>query len=93
MRYYGFNYYKSSTHKKNRIYWNCRLRHKINCKARIITVDSMVQRITSHHNHDVNFGKDLKNNSALSLSSSRLHKALEPEITITTPYQIGINQK
>lgn len=54
MKCYGFNYYRSSSHNQN-CYWYCRLRNKLKCKARAITINNMIHKIAGEHNHDCTF--------------------------------------
>lgn len=47
----GYRYYKSSTHKQNRIYWYCRLRKPLDCKARVVMVDGVIAKGNLAHTH------------------------------------------
>lgn len=51
VKFNDYLYFKSSEHKGGRIYWYCKLRKKQGCKARIITVKGVINKLNEEHNH------------------------------------------
>lgn len=92
----GYRYYKSSTHKQNRIYWYCRLRKSLDCKARVVMVDGVIVKGNLAHTHLPNhvvLGKwDQKRKNSL-IKVKSMNELAKPMVSVPNAYSNSVQDQ
>lgn len=52
MRYKGYIYRNNHTGLNSRVFWVCRKRQSMKCKATAVTIDSVLVKINNIHSHN-----------------------------------------